>query len=215
MAKDIANSKISSFGEWFETQEKRIRDILNDELHPEREELVQMMDNQVLSLGLFTWEMGPDGSNAFYLTISPNGDPELLRLSKSIVGASPAFPDWTFYYAKPIKEEPIELKLYDEEYNLHFVNAQSWQFGLSLTPNGQVDITIVAKNMKHLDQETQIEAGNLVVSSLLGEECQILHVGHIHVTTQADSKDRPTMLAKALKQEFDKLREGGLAPNSY
>src|SRR5690606_41563421 len=82
MAKDIANSKISSFWEWFETQEKRIRDILNDELHPEREELVQMMDNQVLSLGLFTWEMGPDGSNAFYLTISPNGDPELLRRSE-------------------------------------------------------------------------------------------------------------------------------------
>lgn len=208
MAKDIANSKISSFWEWFETQEKRIRDILNDELHPEREELVQMMDNQVLSLGLFTWEMGPDGSNAFYLTISPNGDPELLRLSKSIVGASPAFPDWTFYYAKPIKEEPIELKLYDEEYNLHFVNAQSWQFGLSLTSSGHVDITIVANNMKHLDQETRIGAGNLVISSLLGEECHILHVRHIHVTTKAHSKDRQTVSAKAFKQAFDKLWEG-------
>src|SRR5690606_33317585 len=208
MVKDIRFNKISSFWEWFETQEKRIRDILNDELQPEREELVQIMDNQVLSLGLFTWEMGPDGSNAFYLTISPNGDPELLRLSKSIVGASPAFPDWTFYYAKPIKEEPIELKLYDEEYNLHVVNAQSWQFGLSLTSSGHVDITIVANNMKRLDQETRIGAGNLVISSLLGEECHILHVRHVHVTTKAHSKDRQTVPAKAFKQAFDKLLQG-------
>lgn len=208
MAKDITYDKISSFWEWFETQERRIRDILNDELHPEREELVQAMDNQILNLGLFTWEMGPDGSSAFYLTISPNGDPELLKLSKSIVEASPALSAWTFYYAKPIKEESIELKLYDEEYNLHFVNAQNWQFGLSLTSSGQVDITIIAKNIKHLDQETQTGAGDLVVSSLLGEECHILHVRHIHVNTHSHAKDYPTVAAKALKQEFDKLRQG-------
>ena len=208
MAKDIRLNKISSFWEWFGTQERRIREILDDELHPDREELVQMMDNQVLNLGLFTWEMGPDGSNSFYLTISPNGDPELLKLSKSIVKASPALSAWTFYYAKPLKEEPIELKLYGEEYNLHFVNAQSWQFGLSLTSSGHVDITIVANNMKHLDQETQTGAGHLVISSLLGEECHILHVGHIHITAHAHSKDQPTVPAYTLKQEFDKLRQG-------
>lgn len=208
MTKNTAHNKISSFWEWFEIQEKRIREILDDERHPEREELVQMMDNQVLSLGLFTWEMGPDGSSAFYLTISPNGDPELLKLSQSIVEASPALPAWTFYHAKPIKEETIELKLYDEEYNLHFVHAKDWRFDLSPTSNGQVDITIVAKNMKHLDRETQIGAGNLVISSLLGEECHILYVRHVRVTTQADSKDRPTVTANALKQQFDKLRQG-------
>lgn len=208
MVKDIRFNKISSFWEWFETQERRIREILDDELHPDREELVQMMDNQVLNLGLFTWEMGPEGPSSFYLTISPNGDPELLQLSKSIVKASPALSAWTFYYAKPIKEEPIELKLYDEEYNLHFVNAQSWQFGLSLTSSGHVDITIVANNMRHLDQETRIGAGNLVISSLLGEECHILHVRHIHVTTKAHSKDRQTVPAKAFKQAFDKLLQG-------
>lgn len=208
MAKDMKHSKISSFWEWFETQERRIREILDDEQHPDREELVQMMDNQVLNLGLFTWEMGPDSSNTFYLTISPNGDPELLKLSKSIVKASPSFSAWTFYYAKPIKVEPIELKLYDEEYNLHYVDIKNWQFGLSLTSSRHVDITIVAKNMKHLDQETQMGAGHLVISSLLGEECHILYVGHIHVAVHAHSKNQPTVPAKALKQAFDKLREG-------
>lgn len=206
MAKDKANIKIISFWEWFETHERSIKGILEDELHPERDELVQTMDNHILGLGLFTWEMGTVGSNSFYLTISPNGDPYLLELSKSIVAASPALPYWTFYYAKPVKEEPIELKLYDEEYNLHFVNAQKWQFGLSLSQNGKVDITIVAKNMRHLDHETQTEASGLVISSLLGEENKILYIGKVYVLTHFNSEEPAKLVtSQALKNEFDML----------
>lgn len=199
------STKIESFWEWFMEHEAEIKEILDDEIHPQRDALVRAMDNHILGFGLFTWEMGPATRNTFFLTISPNADKELLPISRAIMDHAPDLPDWTFLYAKPAKEGHLHLKLYDEDFNEHHVDALEWKFVLVPCPDKKVDVLIEAPNMAQLDFETQADAGSLVVSNLLGEVNRIQFVRRIIVVQAFDPVQEDATPIGQLKQQFDSL----------
>lgn len=209
MANNEESTPIKLFWDWFVANEEKIKEILDDDIHPQRDALVREMDNHILGFGLFTWEMGPiEHSRSFYLTISPNSDKDLLEISKSIIALAPDFRDWTFNYAKPVKEGDLLLNLYDEDFNEHRVDALEWHFVLVPQGNKKTDIIIEAPNMSQLDNETRLEAGSLVVSSLLGEEQRIRLVRKIDIVDIFDPahKNSATPMAQ-LKQRFEALVE--------
>lgn len=200
--KDKTRDKIEEFWEWFINSEKLIIEIINDDFHEGRKSLSRNMDNFILQFGMFTWEMGPSGDH-YYLTISPNGNEELLEVSKEIVAYAPALKQWKFYAAKPKKEWDLRFKVFDDFMTPHEVDASSWRYFLNRNALEKIEITILAKNISHLDGETKLTAADLVVTSLLGEDFKIQNVGFIKVLDKFDSiQSAKTSSIHELSNEF-------------
>jgi hypothetical protein len=200
MHEDLDTDKIAHFWEWFDASEAHTRQVLLGKSEQEQEALVQAFNNQVLALGLFTWELGRGDSRPFYFTISPNGSRELLELSRQIMEAAPSLHHWEFNYAKPAQEWDLKFRLYDEDYNERDVDASVWKFRLEEGDGRGVIVVLEAANLSHLDEETQKTATEQVVMSLLGEEQKILHVEKIQVLTRLSAHSTPI---QQLKSRFE------------
>jgi len=173
---DIPVSKIHAFWEWFMENEGVIRKFFEAEELVNKELLVEMINNRVLDFGLFTWEVGPGVDKPYYLLISPNGDKDLLGLSRSVVHAAPDLPQWEFYPAKPPREEPLTFKLYDSFMRVCEVDASAWEFSLMEAETEGIELVIKSPSMDHLDEETQFETADKVVVNLIGEAWAIEYI---------------------------------------
>ena len=197
----LENSKIESFWEWFEAQDEKIRRVLSGRSDQDKEALVQAMDDQILRLGLFTWELGHGTRKDFYLTISPNGSMERLEQTREIMDYAPHLPHWEFNHAKPPQEWDLRFKLFDEDYIQREVDASKWKFTLiEHDDTDQVTIILEAANVNHLDFETKQTAADLVVTSLLGEEQKICYVREIEMVNQQKASSTPI---QNLRQRFE------------
>lgn len=185
--KDQEREKIEEFWEWFVNNETHIKEVLADDYHEGRKSLVKTMDNQILQFGMFTWEMGPEGDKNYYLIISPNGNGELLEKSKEIIALSPGLRNWKFYYARPAKEWDLKFSVFDDFMEEHKVDASGWNFILEKSEGNSNNIIVEAQNLKHLDEETKLTAGNLVVSSLLGEAFKINFIDKVKIVNHFES----------------------------
>lgn len=184
--KESDKEKIEAFWDWFANNVDHIKEVLANDFHEGRKSLVKTMDNQVLQFGMFTWEMGPTDEQVYFLTISPNGNEELLEISKQIMEFSPSFPDWNFYYAKPAKEWDLKFSVFDDFMEEHRVDASSWNYLIEGSSSKNIKILIEAGNLAHLDQETKMTAVDLVVTSLIGEAFKIYNVKSLLVVDVFD-----------------------------
>lgn len=179
-------SKIQSFWLWFAETEDNIREYFAEEEMVDKAALIEAINNRVLDFGLFAWEIGPGTSRTFYLTISPNGSKERLRISKQIIEAAPDLPDWEFHYARPPREEGLQFTLYDDFMVEREVDASPWQYVLLPQPEGRVEVLLEAPNTHHLDPDTRLLAGERVVGNLLGEEARIEFVYRVRVVEELE-----------------------------
>lgn len=192
--------KIDLFWEWFGTNEEQIKATLLGDSDQAKETLVQSLNNQVLSLGMFTWELGYGTNRPFYLTISPNGSRELLALSREIIAAAPYLPDWELHHAKPAQVWDLKFRIYDEDYNERDVDASKWKFSLRAHNSRLVIVVLEAANIVHIDEETTRTATEQVVTGLLGEEQKILYVYKILLMDQLTATSQPI---QRLKEQFE------------
>lgn len=174
--KESDKEKVEEFWEWFTKNINHIKEVLSNDHHEGRKSLVKTMDNQVLQFGMFTWEMGPLDEQFYFLTISPNGNEELLGISKQIIEFSPNLPDWKFNYAKPAKEWDLKFSVFDDFMEEHRIDASSWNYLIERKSSNNINIIIEAGNLAHLDQETKMTAVDLVVTSLIGEAFKIYNI---------------------------------------
>lgn len=187
--KDSIREKMEEFWEWFANNEKLIAEILDDDFHEGRKSLARNMDNFILQFGMFTWEMGPAEGN-YYLTISPNGNEELLEVSKELVSYAPVLSRWKFYASKPKKEWDLKFKVFDDWMTGHEVDASDWEYIIEQNrAASKIEIVIAAKSIAHLDKDTKLSAADVVVTSLVGEEYKILNVGSIKVVDTFETND--------------------------
>lgn len=184
--KEIEKEKIEDFWEWFANNVNHIKEVLSNDFHGGRKSLVKTMDNQVLQFGMFTWEMGPLDEQLYFLTISPNGNEELLEISKQIMERSPSFPEWSFNYAKPAKKWDLKFSVFDDFMEEHKIDASSWNYLIEQNKSNDINIVIEAGNLSHLDQETKMTAVDLVVTSLIGEAFKIYNVKGLRVVDAFD-----------------------------
>lgn len=201
MEHTLNDERVDAFWEWFVLNEERIVAILNNEESRDKESLVQSLNDWVLQLGMFSWEMGRGQRRPYFFTISPNRDPELFALSQQIIDAAPELPQWELNDAKPAQQWDLRLNIYDNDLNEWRVNASSWKFILLSKPHNKVKVRILAKNIAKLDAEARASAAELYVSGVAGEALRIRHVAGIEITSsfgpeeEADAHPFPDLKA--------------------
>ena len=106
--------KIEAFWRWFVQNNSFIQNSIQNESAKDRATVVEQMNNYILDLGLFTWDLGLNDENTWFLTISPNGDSELLEISQRIMEDAPTHLDWEFHAIKPAKNWNRIFFVYNE-----------------------------------------------------------------------------------------------------
>lgn len=192
MQQELVNidARIKSFWQWFIGMEDNIREYFEEEEMVDKSALIESINNRVLDFGLFAWEIGPGASRSFYLTISPNGDKQRLRISRLIIEGAPDLPDWEFYYARPAVAGGLQFTLYDDFMVEREVDASPWKYVLLKKQDERLEVVLEAPNVHHLDPDTQLIAGERVVNSLLGEAAVIENIHRVRVVEALDPEQR-------------------------
>lgn len=203
MDKDLFKSKIKEFWKWFVINEQKFR-IISDP-HAVRE----MLDNQVLQFGVFSWEIGEGIRKSHTFTISPNGNPKMLRRSEAIIGEAPELAHWEFFAAKPSREWNFIFEMYDSFMVKREIDAAEWEYIIRMTPEQKLRILIYAENIDFLDEEDKVVASDLVINTIIGEMDKIYYVDSISFVDFVDENwEQDIRLMTGLGEEFDKIVDG-------
>lgn len=198
---------IPPFWSWFEDNLGRLRNVVQNPSHPDREYIVNSLDQYILAIGMFTWDIEAGTTKPWSLVISPNGDPELLELSRAIVEQAPELTDWEFYPARPRKAQPLKFIVYDEATDQQQVDATSWRYVLLPKGEGQFSLTIEAGNNRHLSEETLYKAADYLATCLTGEETRIMYIPRLRVVEELSEEHR--QVSKPISELWQELADFG------
>lgn len=197
-----SDSRIASFWEWFESNHTTLEDIVSEKDPSKTEFFVQQLDEHILSFGRLKWSVANPSENHFILTISPNNDRDLLRITATIIQNAPSIPNWRFYDAiQP--DGKLEITLYDSDMNVQAVNAKEWEFLLEPSDNDLFNLIIKVVDTEHLDEDTEMVAVDLILSSLLGERYKIERIEELEIIDTFEDADLP--YAKPIQSLLDSI----------
>ena len=193
-------NKINDFWNWFAEHEERFR-IIQDP-HAVRE----MLDNQILQFGAFAWEIGEGKGKPHTLTISPNGNSKLLRLSQAIIGEAPDSNYWEFFAAKPVRDWDFIMEMYDAFMVKQTVDTAEWEYLFRMTPEFKLRILLYAENIDSFDEDDKKSASDFVVDSIIGEADRIDFVDSIEFISFVDeTQEEDIKSLLEMKLEFENL----------
>lgn len=198
------DNKIQKFWNWFVENEVAL--IVAIEEEGETKHFVSSLDNLILDIGKFSWEIGPSINGGWSLTISPNGDKDLLHTSQTIMDNSPQLTKWEFYHSKPPKRWEKRFTVHDDLMNSHEIDASKWNY-VALKYNDQmVGLILEANNITHLGESIAKTAGDILVEGELGEETKINKIATIEVVAVLDAELQSKKTAISyLKDHFIKF----------
>lgn len=169
------------FWNWFEDNEEGIRTLLVKGNREEKAELTEQLDQFILNLGRFSWEIIDDKNGYYTFIISPNRDKDLLNHSKQIIAEAPSLIFWTFLPAKPADRAMLNFKIYDEAVNLRVFQPKNWK--VKVESNAfKNDLAIHSSDFKNCDLDTSLFACEMALASFLGEETFIHQVGKVIIS---------------------------------
>ncbi|MGN7706874.1 hypothetical protein [Chryseobacterium sp. 22543] len=149
-------------------------------------EYVNLLDAEIERIGDFSWEIGFDNRvNKNFLTISPEGDAELLELSRKIINEAPFIKDWIFYSAKPPKQWKLIFNLLINDEKIQF-NASEWKYILYKYPDNVYDIVIKVPKSYLPYAEYFYQIGDIAVTGELGEAFVIEYINEIELVYEFD-----------------------------
>lgn len=163
--------QIIEFWDWFQKNEHMFREVIDPE------HAVESMDEQVLAFGMFAWEIGEGKSKPHYFTLSPNGDKGRLELSKKIIGAAPELSEWEFYPSKQPKQDwDFSFEAFDRYFSKHIFDASNWDYILEKNEDANIEIIVRADNLHVMDLDDELNAVDMVITNIIGEELSIHHL---------------------------------------
>jgi len=175
----------------------------------ENEKLINELDERILNLGDFVWEIGPGVEHSHMLVISPGGDPELLKKTKEIISYSISCEGWEFYYSKPPKEWNLLFIFQKDNGEEIEIDGGHWKYTLLKFDDGMFKVIFKASGLSTLSTDERLTAAEIILDGILGEEFRILRIGEIGVVDefedQCNSNDISS-LEKDLKQLTDRGR---------
>lgn len=201
MAQQNIPLNIIEFWDWFQKHEHLYREVSDPEY------AVEAMNNQVLSFGLFAWEIGAGKSKPHAFTISPNGNKERLALSEKIISAAPGMPDWEFHFCKQPKDDwDFTFEAYDRFLTKLTFEAKDWEYLLEKNGEGEIEIMVRGENLDVLDLDDELNAVDLVITNILGEEWVIHHLDAF-VTVDDFAPEQLPRVKKmpTLREQFAKM----------
>jgi len=180
----LNDTKIENLWRWFVANEKQIIDSFQNESLANH--IVENLDNLILDFGMFTWEIGPGKVKPWFLTISPNGDRDLIRVSQKIIKHAPNLDDWEFNYCKPAKDWDRKFIIYDSNMNEQNIDASNWNYVMLRNEDGMIDLILEAKNITHWDHDTARTAADIIVTSEIGEETKIQKILSVDIVDKLE-----------------------------
>ena len=182
----LSEERIEHFWRWFMANEQQIIASFDNELL--RESIIESLDNLILDFGMFTWEIGSGKAKQWFLTISPNGDKDLIKVSKEIIKHAPFLDRWEFNYCKPAKDWDRRFVIYDDNMDEQHIDSTNWNYVALQYEEGKIELILEANNIAHLDHDTAKTAAELFVTSEIGEEAKIQKILSIDIVDQLESK---------------------------
>ena len=199
----LLKNKINYFWEWFVKHEPQFRKITDPRATRE------LLDNQVLQFGIFSWEIGKGKDKPHTFTISPNGDAKMLRISEAIIGEAPELADWHFFPAKPAQQAwDFVFEMFDSAMLQQTIDAAAWEFIFRMTAEQKLNVFIYAENIDFLDGEDKLSAADFVLNQLIGEMDKIYCIDSVSFLEVLDeNQEEDLKLFTEFKLEFEKLLE--------
>ena len=77
---NLEEEKIEAFWEWFVQNDPRIKKCIEDSNAPDREYIIENLNNHILNIATLTWDIGLDANDEWFFMTSPNGVKELLPI---------------------------------------------------------------------------------------------------------------------------------------
>ena len=174
--------KTENLWRWFIANEQHIIDsVLNESVS---DYIIENIDNLILDFGIFTWEIGPGKIKPWFLTISPNGDSDLMKISQKVIEHAPNLDNWEFNYSKPAKDWDRKFIIYDSFMNEQNIDASNWKYVALQNMYGMIELILEATNIKHLDDDTATIAADLFVTNEIGEETKIRKILSVDIVDQ-------------------------------
>ena len=193
-------NKIDYFWEWFVKHERQFREISDPVATRE------LLDNQVLQFGIFSWEIGEGRSKPHSFTISPNGDPKMLRRSEAIVGEAPELPEWEFFAAKPAEDWDFIFKMFDSTMLQQTINASEWKYLIEIEEEQKLKILFYTENIDFLDADDKLSAADFVLNQTIGEMDKIYYIDGVSFIDFLEKDQEEDFKSMAVfKLEFEKL----------
>lgn len=167
------------FWQWFSNHHKELGENFDNE-----KALVEL-DNQILDLGDFAWEIGPGIKGKNQLVISPGGNISLLPITKQIIANATNIPGWVFCYAKPPKQWQLLYDFRKENGDVIEIDASKWKYVLVRYEEG-FEIIIQTNDLTNLSKEDKLIASEILLDGILGEEFRMLHITYIDIVEVVD-----------------------------
>lgn len=197
MDKAILSNHAKNFWKWFEEHVELIEEVLQSTGHPKTEFIIQQLNQYILVMGNFKWDIKHPNENSFHFILSPNNNRELLNRSQRIIEEAPQLSKWSFFSAQPPTGE-LTVSLYDNEMDVQLVDAQNWNAILLPSSNNRFELIIEADTSWELDEDIQLIAVDLLLNQLIGEELKIKAFNGLEIVKRYDFNQN---------EEFFKLKD--------
>lgn len=176
------NNNIKDFWKWFESN----KDVLKS--NKLNNDVLQILNEKILSLGDFNWEVREGKEKENMLILSSGGDVDLLPLTKNIINSAPILSEWEFYFYKPAKD--WDYKFYVEEFDKKkMIDASSWEYVLLQFPDSSYDIIIKAPSLAVLPKDEQYDIFDIVLENILGEEISLKLIKNVDIVDAFSNDD--------------------------
>ncbi len=186
----LQEENAESLWRWFYQNQNIIVASLEERDSSNDEKIVEQLNELVLSFGKLGWEMGKGINKPWSFTLTPNGDEQLLALTKEIVALAPQLDQWEFFASKQTKPWDRTFTTYDDNLQPHEIDASAWSYVALDNGQNRINIVIEASNLSYLDDDTAFKAAEFVVQQELGEETMIAKIGIIDVADELTEEDQ-------------------------
>lgn len=161
----MQSDRIEAFWKWFVSNAEPIG------AEPDCPAIVEELDRRVSELHKdISWEIGPGASTPWQLVLSPNLNPQLRAVVKTVVKAAPNVPDWAFFAARRPKDWDYKFVLKDVGSEPVLVDTTAWRFVLLRYSDGQYEIILEGQNMPVMSEDRCWQAAAITLASILGED---------------------------------------------
>jgi len=174
--------KINKFWSWFLSNCNDFGENFDNE------RLLDALDNQILSLGDFAWEIGPGMNKLNQLVISPGGDLNLLPSTKKIISYAINLPNWEFFYLKPPKHWNLIFEFEDENGILIGIDAREWKYLLLKYDDGMFEIVLQTNDLLKFNEDDRHIASKILLDGILGEEARMMFMNKVSVVGEFEER---------------------------
>jgi hypothetical protein len=178
---ELNDDTILGFWQWFVKNERTIKECIENDNSVHREFVVEQLNERILSFGMLTWDIGLNEDDNWFLTLSPNGNKDILKISQSIMAEAPDHMDWIFHASKPAKNWNRQFSVYDDYLDEQLVDASNWHYLIFEDGDGKLALILEASNVSHLNEELTETAAEQFIIHELGELTWMLHVGSVEI----------------------------------